>query len=154
MEDILVTTPVDLSKACIFVMIKPGFTDYTDKIIHAYTLETLEHPGWTLVGRKTKTLTLDEAKIIYERQSYCNWFDDACKYLTSDETIGLLFVRDESMSQEVFFEAEDIKNKLRTIYNAQVINAGDVATLLHCADDFEDLKREVPIYFGEDVFQK
>lgn len=146
--------PVDLSKACIFVMVKPGFSAYIDKIINEFQSDTLDHRAWTLVRKVTKTLTLDEAHEIYGRQADAFWYEDGCAYLTSDESTGLLFVRsDEPMDERKNFnEAFNIKCKLRDTLGFAVQKNGDVATLLHTADDLTDLKIEAPIYFGLEVF--
>ena len=154
MEDTLSNaSPIDLTKSCIFVMVKPGFLDYTDKIIAEFASETNKHKAWTLARKVTKVLTLDEAKQIYGRQENCFWYEDGCEYLASDESTGLLFTRETAMNeQQDFLEVFVIKCELRDRYNQQVKKDGDVKTLLHTADDLNDVKLEAPIYFGEDVF--
>ena len=68
-----------MRKDHVFVIIKPGFYNLSSELFKIFT----EH-GYTTVKSKTKRLTLEEAKSLYKVHKKEDFYNDLCKYMSSD----------------------------------------------------------------------
>lgn len=127
----------DDGRANIFVIVKPGFLKYTQDIIKEF-----EKNGWNVEKIKTKRLLMSEAKKLYEPHKKEDFFDDLCKYMSSDLTTAILFLKDIPMSKKVFTETGKIKDSIRKKYGES-----EMRNVLHSSDSLERLQVERGIYF-------
>ena len=98
----------------IFVIVKPGFLKLTPVIINIF-----EEHGWTLEKIRTKTLLKSEAKRLYDIHKKEDFYDDLCNYMSSDQSTGMVFVKDKPMSKKMFDETrtregEFLKNDMES----------------------------------------
>lgn len=128
---------VDDGRANIFVIVKPGFLKYTQDVIKEF-----EKNGWNVERIKTKRLLMSEAKKLYEPHKKEDFFDDLCKYMSSDLTTAILFSKDIPMSKKVFTETGKIKDSIRKKYGES-----EMRNVLHSSDSLERLQVERGIYF-------
>ncbi len=133
----LSSSNVDDSMCNIFVIIKPGFLKDS-----AYIIDEFKKRGWKVDRIKTKRLLLSEAKRLYEPHKKEEWFDDLCDYMSSDLSMGILFIKDKPMSKKIFDETNKIKDKIR-----KEIGESEMRNAIHSSDSLERLQIERGIYF-------
>lgn len=128
---------VDDGKQNIFVIVKPGFLKDSQLIIKEFT-----DRGWKLERTRTKTLLLSEAKRLYDIHKKEDWFDDLCEYMSSDNSMGLLFTKDKPMSKKMFDETNKIKDVVRKKFGES-----EMRNAIHSSDSLERLQIERGVYF-------
>lgn len=133
----LSSSNVDDGRQNIFVIIKPGFLQYSQEIIKEF-----EKRGWTVDRIKTKKLLLDEAKKLYDTHKKEDWFLEQCEYMASELTMGILFSKDKQMSKKMFDETDKIKDSIRKKYGESIMR-----NVIHSSDSLERLQIERGIYF-------
>lgn len=133
----LSSSNVDDSKCNIFVVVKPGFLKDSQSIIKEF-----EQRGWNVDRIKTKRLLLSEAKHLYEPHKKEEWFDDLCNYMSSDLSMGILFVKDKPMTKKMFDETNKIKDVIR-----KKLGESEMRNAIHSSDSLERLEIERGIYF-------
>ena len=121
----------------IFVIVKPGFLKLTPVIINIF-----EEHGWTLEKIRTKTLLKSEAKRLYDIHKKEDFYDDLCNYMSSDQSTGMVFVKDKPMSKKMFDETNKIKDIIRKKYGES-----EMRNVIHSSDSLERMKIERGIYF-------
>lgn len=120
----------------IFIVIKPGFNEISNKII-----EEFKQHGFALSNMKPKRLTLNEAKSLYRVHHKEDFYNDLCKYMSSGVSIGVLF--QHNLDTETAFEKLDkIKSKIRDKYSKN-----DMENVMHSSDKFENMQKECRKYF-------
>lgn len=133
----LSSSNMDDSKQNIFVIVKPGFLKDSQLIIKEFT-----DRGWKLERTRTKTLLLSEAKRLYDIHKKEDWFDDLCKYMSSDNSMGLIFTKDKPMSKKMFDETNKIKDIVRKKFGES-----EMRNAIHSSDSLERLQIERWVYF-------
>ena len=133
----LSSSNVDDSMCNIFVIVKPGFLKDNQFIIKEF-----EKRGWKVDRIKTKRLLLSEAKRLYEPHKKEEWFDDLCNYMSSDLSMGILFVKDKPMTRKMFDETNKIKDIIR-----KKLGESEMRNAIHSSDSLERLEIERGIYF-------
>lgn len=133
----LSSSNVDDSMCNIFVIVKPGFIKDNQFIINEF-----EKRGWRVDRIKTKRLLLSEAKCLYEPHKKEEWFDDLCNYMSSDLSMGILFVKDKPMTKKMFDETNKIKDIIR-----KKLGESEMRNAIHSSDSLERLQVERGIYF-------
>lgn len=133
----LSSSNVDDSMCNIFVIVKPGFLKDNQFIINEF-----EKRGWKVDRIKTKRLLLSEAKRLYEPHKKEEWFDDLCNYMSSDLSMGILFVKDKPMTKKMFDETNKIKDIIR-----KKLGESEMRNAIHSSDSLERLGIERGIYF-------
>ena len=83
-----------MRKNHVFVIIKPGFYNLANDLFATFT----EH-GYKVIKSKTKRLTLAEAKSLYKVHKKEDFYNDLCKYMTSDITMAFIL---KKMSDDKF----------------------------------------------------
>ena len=133
----LSSSNVDDSKYNIFVIIKPGFLKDSQFIINEF-----EKRGWVVDRIKTKRLLLSEAKRLYEPHKKEEWFNDLCNYMSSDLSMGVIFIKDKPMTKKMFDETNKIKDIIRNS-----LGESEMRNAIHSSDSLERLQIERGIYF-------
>lgn len=116
-----------------FIIIKPGFIQYSTRILD----ELLVH-GFVVRNRAFKKLSLKGAKSLYKTHSEESFYDDLCKYMSSDYSMGVTLIntKDEDLSA--------IKANIRLRYGVD-----DMRNAIHSSDSTPNMKRESKIYFKD-----
>lgn len=117
-----------------FIVIKPGFLNYTQDII-----EMFENDRFVLVDTKLKKLTLQEAQELYSPHKDQPFYDELCAYMSSDSSLGLLFVSDLI---EMFDKVKELKEKARELHGIS-----EMKNTIHGSDSQANVVRESKIYF-------
>lgn len=133
----LSSSNVDDSRQNIFIVVKPGFLKDSQAIIKEFT-----DRGWKLERTRVKRLLLSEAKRLYEPHKKEDWFDDLCKYMSVDISMGVLFSKDKPMSKKMFDETNKIKDIVRKKFSES-----EMRNAIHSSDSLERLQIERGIYF-------
>ena len=120
----------------VFVIVKPGFLKYTKDIIKIF-----EEMGWKLSKIRTKQLLLSEAKKLYEPHKKEDFFEDLCKYMISEPSTGILFVKDQPVKHK-FEKIGKLKDEIREKYGES-----EMRNCIHSSDSEERLTIESGIYF-------
>ena len=128
---------VDDSKYNIFVIVKPGSLGLIPEVV-----KTFEDKGWVLDRIRPKHLLLDEAKRLYDVHKKEDFYEDLCKYMSSDVSVGIIFTKDKPMSKKMFAETGKIKDGIRKKYGES-----EMRNVLHSSDSLERMQIERGIYF-------
>lgn len=122
----------------IFIIIKPGFFQYTQNILDCFAEE-----GWKILKQRSKKLLLKEARQLYKIHKNEDFYDDLCKYMSSDITTAfILRNEDKEMSDKIFHETSAIKDDIREKYGES-----DMRNVIHSSDSLEHMIQEQSIYF-------
>lgn len=123
-----------MRKDHIFVIIKPGFYNLSSELFKIFT----EH-GYTTIKSKTKRLTLEEAKSLYKVHNKEDFYNDLCKYMSSDLTMAFIL---KKKSDNIFKEFAKLKDEIREKYGES-----DMRNVLHSSDSYKNFTHESQIYF-------
>lgn len=121
----------------IFVIIKPGFLNLSDEI-----LEKFMSNGYELYQMKTKKLLLSEAKELYSIHKEEDFYEDLCKYMSSDLSTAIIFKN--SNSKNIFEDTKKIKDSIRKQYGES-----DMRNVIHSSDSLSHMINEQSIYFND-----
>lgn len=115
-----------------FMIIKPGFLDKRNEII-----DYLKKNNVMIIRELRKKLTLSEAKKIYKMHNKEDFYDDLCKYMSSDDSIGFVLCNfgDKKMN--------DLKDAIRKRYGID-----EMRNAVHSSDSPLNAYRESKIYFS------
>lgn len=115
-----------------FMIIKPEFLDKRNDII-----DYLKKHKVMIIRELRKKLTLSEAKKIYKMHNKEDFYDDLCKYMSSDDSIGFILCNygNEKM--------DDLKDEIRKEYGID-----DMKNAIHSSDSPLNAYRESKIYFS------
>lgn len=123
-----------MRKDHVFVIIKPGFYNLANELFATFT----DH-GYKIVKSKTKRLSLEEAKSLYKVHSKEDFYDDLCKYMSSNLTMAFIL---KKKSDNIFKEFEKLKEKIRKEYGES-----DMRNVLHSSDSYKSFTHEAGVYF-------
>lgn len=126
---------VDYNPNYVFVVIKPGFIHLTSTI-----LTVMKKNGFSLYKTRPKKLTLNEAKSMYRMHEKEKFYNDLCKYMSSDTSLGILFTY---KGQDKFKKLDAIKDEIRKKYSES-----DMRNVMHSSDSDENMKNEMLKYFS------
>ena len=121
----------------IFVIIKPGFLNLSDKILEKFTSN-----GYELYQMKTKKLLLSEAKELYSIHKEEDFYEDLCKYMSSDLSTAIIFKN--SNSKNIFEDTKKIKDSIR-----EQCGESDMRNVIHSSDSLSHMINEQSIYFND-----
>lgn len=122
----------------VFVIIKPGSLQYTPNVI-----QEMEEHGWEMDKSRVKLLTLKEAKQLYLVHKEEEFYDDLCKYMSSDLSRAIIFKKSQKSDGLEFDEVAEIKDKIRNEFGES-----DMRNVMHSSDSREAMFNEAPIYFN------
>lgn len=123
-----------MRKDHVFVIIKPGFYNLSSELFKIFT----EH-GYKVIKSKTKRLTLAEAKSLYKVHKKEDFYDDLCKYMSSDITMAFIL---KKKSDDIFKEFAKLKDEIREKYGES-----DMRNVLHSSDSYNNFTHESQVYF-------
>ena len=119
-------------------MIKPGFLNLSEEILKMFTDE-----GFIIEKTRPKLLTESEAKRLYAVHKKESFFDDLVKYMSSDESIGIMLKPSKPMKEKTLFnKIGKLKDEIREKWGES-----DMRNVLHSSDNLENMKNESSIYF-------
>lgn len=115
-----------------FMIIKPGFLDCRNEII-----DYLKKHNIMIIRELRKKLTLSEAKKIYKMHNKEDFYDDLCKYMSSDDSIGFVMCNygGEPMDK--------LKDAIRDRFGKD-----EMRNAIHSSDSPLNAYRESKIYFS------
>lgn len=123
-----------MRKDHVFVIIKPGFYNLSSELFNIFT----EH-DYKVIKSKTKRLTLDEAKSLYKVHKKEDFYNDLCKYMSSDITMAFIL---KKKSDNIFKEFAKLKDEIREKYGES-----DMRNVLHSSDSYKNFTHESQVYF-------
>lgn len=124
----------------VFVVVKPGFSKLSQTIIDRF-----EDSGFSLYKTRTKLLSEREAKQLYYVHKEEDFYEQLCKYMSSDISIGILFTYPSTWKQDrVFKKVDKIKDEIRKEYSES-----DMRNVMHSSDNIENMRVECSKYFNE-----
>ena len=121
-----------------FIIIKPGFLKYTDEIIR-----DLHRHDFIVIEAKEKTLTKDEAEIIYSCHKGKPFFDKLIKYMTSGPSIGMILLSPYSDIESAIETLKQLKEKYRKRYSIDKIH-----NVIHSSDSYQSALHEAEAFFN------
>jgi nucleoside diphosphate kinase len=123
-----------MRKDHVFVIIKPGFYNLSSELFKIFA----EH-GYKTVKSKTKRLTLPEAKSLYKVHKKEDFYENLCKYMSSDITMAFIL---KKKSDNIFDEFAKLKDEIREKYGES-----DMRNVLHSSDSYKNFTHESQVYF-------
>ena len=121
-----------------FIIIKPGFLKYTDIII-----KDLHRHDFIVIEAKEKTLTKDEAEIIYSCHKGKPFFDKLIKYMTSGPCIGMILLSPYSDRESAIETIKQLKDKYRKRYGIDKTH-----NVIHSSDSYQNVIYEAEAFFN------
>ena len=118
-----------------FVILKPGFIDYFEEL-----KDKLEESKWEILDSCQTKLSLEQAQELYKMHSKKDFYNDLCKYMSSDNCICMKCRKD---CKDPIKEMTTIKDKFRDAYAKD-----DMRNTMHSSDSLENVKRESKIIFN------
>lgn len=121
----------------IFTIIKPGFLDKSQEIIELFK----EH-GWSILMTTTKQLLLTQAQDLYTVHKDKDFYGDLCEYMSSGQSMAIIFERPGKTEATTFSEVKSIKDTIRNRWGID-----DCKNVLHSSDSFSAMEHEMCVYF-------
>ena len=112
-----------------FVILKPEFLDHTEDF-----LTLLKNNGWDVVQKEQKKLPIETAKELYIMHKDKDFYDDLCKYMSSDEC---LCCSCHKSCDDPIDDMKKIKDKVRKVWGKDEMKNG-----MHSSDSLENVNRE------------
>ena len=132
------STPKDCKA---FIIIKPGFLEYTDEIFN-YCIDK----GF-IMHDHTNPMKLSDGQIkeLYKCHKGKDFYGDLCKYMASDDIVAAEFVwdYDKHPGENTILLMKDIKQHFRDKYGKD-----EMRNCMHSSDSLENIQREGKIIFN------
>ena len=122
----------------VFIVIKPGFLNICDQVI-----SRLNESKWEVDRTIVKKLTLDEAKQLYKVHKKESFYEDLCKYMSSDISRAFIIKKVGRDVDEPFEVVAKIKDEIRAEFGES-----DMRNAMHSSDSYENMLHEAGIYFN------
>ena len=123
-----------MRKNHLLVVIKPGFYNIASTLFSIFA----EH-GYKVIKTKTKKLLLSEAKELYKVHAKEDFYEDLCKYMSSNLSMAMILYK---KSDNIFKDFEKLKDKIREEYGES-----DMRNVLHSSDSYKNFTHESQVYF-------
>lgn len=117
-----------------FAILKPGFLDLQKDFENE-----LEDNGWKISDLTKIKMNLDDAKNLYKSHENEDFYDDLCKYMSSDKCIAYELYKD---CEDPIKDLKKLKDKVRDKWGKD-----DMKNCMHSSDSLENVKRESDICF-------
>ena len=121
----------------IFVVVKPGFLNLSDKVIKIFK----EH-GWCVGKTVVKKLLLKEAREMYKMHKKEDFYKPLCDYMSSDICRAFIFIKPGHQTPKTFKDVAKIKDDIREKYGES-----DMRNVLHSSDSYKAFTHESQVYF-------
>ena len=118
-----------------FCILKPEFLEYEDDFENL-----LKNNGWRIIQKVKRTLSLEEAKELYISKKNESFYDDLCKYMSSDDSISYMLYKDTK--DDPIKDLEKIKERVRKIWGKD-----DMKNAMHSSDSISNVEREYKLVF-------
>ena len=119
-----------------FAILKPEFLGLQDELE-----ELLADNEWKINDMRRAKMSLDDAKELYKCHEKEDWYDDLCKYMSSDECICYNLYKDCDDPIEDLKKVKDIARKKW--------GKDDMKNCMHSSDSLDNVKRESKICFSK-----
>lgn len=117
-----------------FVILKPEFLNHKDDFI-----KMLSNNGWQIVQKNERTLSQEEAKELYKMHKNKDFYDNLCKYMSSDNCLCCSCFKD---CKDPIKDMNTIKDKVRKAWGKDEMKNG-----MHSSDSLENVNRESKLIF-------
>lgn len=118
-----------------FAILKPGFLDVQDDFENL-----LSDNGWTISDFRKVKMSQDDAKNLYKCHEKEDWYDDLCKYMSSDKCICYELHKD---CKDPIDDLKKVKDIARKKWGKD-----EMKNCMHSSDSIDNVKRESKICFG------
>lgn len=122
----------------VFIVIKPGFLQYSGEII-----DILKTSGWEVERITNKKLLPKEARALYKVHKDEPFYNDLCKYMCTDISQGMIVKYVNGKLTDPFKAMAKIKDDIREKYGES-----DMRNVMHSSDSAENMVNEAGIYFN------
>lgn len=119
-----------------FAILKPEFLDKQDDFE-----QKLEDNSWKISDMTKIKLSLDDAKKLYDCHKDEDFYDDLCKYMSSDKCIAYKLYKD---CEDPIEDLKKVKEEVRGEFGKD-----DMKNCMHSSDSKENVKREAEICFSK-----
>ena len=120
-----------------FIIIKPEFLKYKDEITR-----DLHRRDFVIIEAEEKTLTKEEAEMIYSCHKGKPFFDELIKYMTSGPCIGMVVLSPFTDRESATDVLKNLKNKYRKRYGIDATR-----NVLHSSDSYQSAIYEAETFF-------
>lgn len=127
----------ELGYQLIFTIVKPGFLQYTQQI-----LDIFAEAGWEVDQTTIKTLTLDQAKDLYDVHKKEDWYGSLCEYMSSGPSRAIMFKKPGRQTKDTYRDVAELKDGIRKKWGID-----DCRNVMHSSDCMSALEHESGIYF-------
>ena len=121
-----------------FIIIKPGFLEYTDNVI-----KDLHRLDFTVIEALEKTLTKEEAETIYSVHKGKPFYEGLIRYMTSGPCIGMILLSPYSDRESAIETLKQLKEKYRKRYSIDKIH-----NVIHSSDSYQSALHEAEAFFN------
>lgn len=115
-----------------FAILKPGFLEHESDFI-----KTLSNNGWNVIEKRKKKIDLNTAKDLYSPHKDKDFYNDLCKYMSSDEALYCTCHKD---CENPIKDLKSVKEKVRKAWGKN-----EMENAMHSSDSLENVKRESKI---------
>lgn len=115
-----------------FAILKPGFKEYEKELDALFN-----NNYWKIVQKQNRKFNLDQAKLLYLPHKDKDFYDDLCKYMTSDECVCYSCYKD---CKDPIKDMNNIKEKVRKQWGED-----EMKNCMHSSDSLENVERETKI---------
>lgn len=121
-----------------FCILKPEFLEHEEDFCNMLT-----NNGWKIVQKQKRKLSLDEAKELYKDKSKEDYYDDLCKYMSSDDCLCCMCYKN---TEDPIKDMKKLKDKVRKVWGKD-----DMKNAMHSSDSIENVNREYKLIFEKKV---
>lgn len=123
-----------------FVILKPGFLNHEEEFI-----KLLNNNGWNIIQKTKRKLSDDESKELYKMHKDKDFYNDLCKYMSSDDCLCCQCYKD---CKDPIKDMDALKDKVRKTWGQdQMKNA------MHSSDTLDNVNRESKLIFEKKVIE-
>ena len=126
---------ITLNPFNVFVMIKPGFVKKANQIIDIF-----KRNGYTIAKYTARRLDYDLAAELYSMHKDEPYYDELCKYTSSDISVG--YCLNYVGSDDPIKKTDELKDMIRNEFGKDKMR-----NAIHSSDSKENVAREAAIYF-------
>lgn len=128
----------DYTRQQIFVVVKPGSLNLVQEV-----MDRMKKKCWKVERTVVKKLQLEEAKELYKVHKNEDFYENLCKYMSSDLSRAFIFSRPGTMNDSIFEEVAMIKDNIRDEFGES-----DMRNVMHSSDSLNAMLHEASIYFN------
>lgn len=132
MKDLYTYLNEAMTDVSIFAIIKPGFDNVASDII-----SYIKGQGYLITNMLEKQLDYGQAEMLYDVHKDESFFDDLCKYMSSDKCTGLM------IANPLHKDFDKTKEEIRSMYGID-----EMKNTLHSSDSKERVEYESRIFFA------